>query len=702
MSGPIGITSTGSVGVVPSTDALRRVRPADAPNRRVPLSGPFSLVAPLDETVRTKIVPTDTSASWGPSHASARAGWADRAWATVRAWGRPLHRTKGHHRTDGPRRAKRHHRTEGPGRTRPLRPLRETFPARDRTSTGDHQAPDANPLFESRRATPDRFLPPAAAAAPATRSGAERAEPADTASARPAWARAPWWRTAAAAAVLASLGAVVALWLAGGAAGDLLGLGTMADVGEGVVSIGRLAGLVATDLLLVQVLLMARIPVVERAFGQADLTRRHRALGATSFTALLLHIALLTLGESLHSGLGPLGQFLQFVQDYPGVLLASAGAAILALVVLTSRTLRNRLRYEVWRAVHVWSYAGVALVVPHQLLVGRDFGTLPLARLYWWTLAGATLAAVLAWRVLRPLRLNLRHRLVVEDVVVESPDVVSIHLAGRDLEALGAVAGQFFTWRFRHGRWGWLRRHPFSLSAAPTADRLRITVKDVGAGTHWVSSVTPGTRVMFDGPFGRLHAGVRTRQQVTLIAAGIGITPLRALLEDLDTRPGDLTLIYRITSAEEAVFEAELRRLAATREAAVHVLVGPRRVLRRGASWLPAAAGSVSDVEALRLLAPGIIEHDVYVCGPEAWLDALLACLHRTGVPAAQIHTERFTWSDPHQPHPALPLRLLRLLHLLRRVAQPPARLSGRALDPPMRQARRASWWFLRAARPTR
>ena len=66
---------------------------------------------------------------------------------------------------------------------------------------------------------------------------------------------------------------VVALWVAGG------GVQALARMGTGLTSFGRLTGLVASDLLLIQVLLMSRIPLVEKAYGQDELARRHRLVG---------------------------------------------------------------------------------------------------------------------------------------------------------------------------------------------------------------------------------------------------------------------------------------------------------------------------------------------------------------------------------------------------------------------------------------
>ena len=53
----------------------------------------------------------------------------------------------------------------------------------------------------------------------------------------------------------------------------------------------------------------------------------------------------------------------------------------------------------------------------------------------------------------------------------------------------------------------------------------------MGDGSLALSRLQPGTRVMVEGPYGRLHAGVRTRAKVLLDLTGI--TPMRALLEDL-------------------------------------------------------------------------------------------------------------------------------------------------------------------------
>jgi len=441
-----------------------------------------------------------------------------------------------------------------------------------------------------------------------------------------------WWRDASGVACWASALVVVALWLAGGGAQGL----TTSASGQ-LTSLGRLTGLVAADLLLVQVFLMARVPWVERSYGQDELARRHRLVGVWSFSLMLGHIGLITAGYALADGRGLLGELWHVLTSYRGMLLASLGTGFLVLVVVTSvRLSRRRLRYERWHLLHLYAYLGVGLAVPHQLWTGADFTRSPAARAYWLTAYLLAAGAVLVFRIGMPLWRTARHALVVSGVQREAADVVSVRVRGRALDRLPVRPGQFFVWRFLDGP-GWARGHPYSLSAAP-GDELRLTVKDLGDDSHRLASLPVGTKVLLEGPYGRLTADQRVTDRVVLVAGGIGITPLRALLEDLEGVP--TTLVYRARSARHLVLRAEIEELAARNGVTVHYLLGRRLA----GSWLPAGAGSRSEVGVLRRLAPDLVRSDVYVCGPAGWADAVVASVEAAGVPAPQVHLERFAW----------------------------------------------------------
>jgi predicted ferric reductase len=429
---------------------------------------------------------------------------------------------------------------------------------------------------------------------------------------------------------------VVALWVAGG------GVQGLAQVGAGLTSVGRLTGLVASDLLLIQVLLMARIPLVERAFGQDELARRHRWVGFSSFSLMVLHVVTITVGYAAASPKGLWATIVDFVVNYPGMLLAVAGTVALVGVTVTSlRAARARLRYESWHLLHLYAYLGVGLALPHQLWTGKEFLTSRVATVYWWMLWVAAAASVLFWRVGQPLWRSLRHQLVVEQVHAENDRVTTVVMRGRMLHRLPVRAGQFLQWRFLDGP-GFTRAHPYSLSAAPDGRTLRITAAHLGDGSARLASLRPGTKVLFEGPYGRLHGGVRTRRKVLLMASGIGITPMRALLEELDQRPGEVTVLYRTSSERDRILVDELTSLAGRRQAGLFVVTG-HRVTQRS-SWLPAHAAHLGDVEALLQLVPDVATHDVFICGSPGWMDAAEQAVIGAGVPPEHVHIERFVY----------------------------------------------------------
>src|SRR5437660_160174 len=195
-------------------------------------------------------------------------------------------------------------------------------------------------------------------------------------------------------------------------------------------------------------------------------------------------------------------------------------------------TVRRRLRYETWSAVHFAAYAGIALAWFHQIPTGNELVLDHAAADYWRALYLVTLGLLLWFRVLVPLAKALRHRLRVAEVVHEGDGVVSLHITGRGLHRLNARAGQFFLWRFLDRR-SWWASHPFSLSAAPDGRSLRITAKALGDFSGRMAEIRPGTRVVAEGPFGVFTEAARRREKVVLIAGGIGITPIRALMEDM-------------------------------------------------------------------------------------------------------------------------------------------------------------------------
>jgi predicted ferric reductase len=428
-------------------------------------------------------------------------------------------------------------------------------------------------------------------------------------------------RTIVAGVGLAGMVIIVVLWLRAG------GISEAHGAADALTSSGRLTALLGAYLALVAVMLLARVPILERLAGFERLTGWHRWAARGCIALLVAHAALTTAGLTVGDRVSLPREIGRLISQYPGVITATAGLALLIAVAVTSAVIvRRRLRYETWYFVHLYTYLAIALAFSHQIATGKDFVGNPAARAYWIALYLATLTALVLFRVVVPVARGARHRMRVAQVVEEAPGVVSIEITGRELERLRARPGQFFLWRFlTAGRW-W-EAHPFSLSAPPDGRRLRITVKSSGDFTSRLGALRPGTRVLAEGPYGSFTADARRRPRVALIAGGAGITPIRALLETMPAQPGDIALVYRVPSAEEVVFRGELERLARERGSDLHFVVGPGYELSR---------------DALARLIPDIAERDAFVCGPPGMVEATRASLLAAGLPARHIVAERF------------------------------------------------------------
>jgi predicted ferric reductase len=294
---------------------------------------------------------------------------------------------------------------------------------------------------------------------------------------------------------------------------------------------------------------------------------------------------------------------------------------------------RRRLSYETWYGLHLYAYVGIALSFLHQVTVGADFIGDELAVWFWIGLYVITFGLLLWYRMLTPIRVSARHRLRVAAVVNEAQGVVSIYLAGRDLDRLAVHAGQFFHVRFlRQG--GWWRPHPFSISAAPNGEYLRLTIKDLGDDTHRMMTMPIGTPVFVEGPYGAFTPNVVRREHVVMLAGGVGVTPLRSIFEALPEGRHQVTFLYREGEAAETIFREELLALAARHGATVRFLEG-----HRGSCEMPVDPLSP---ECLAASASDIVDADILICGSRSFTERVLSSLKTLQVPADQIHAERF------------------------------------------------------------
>ncbi|MET7285818.1 ferredoxin reductase family protein [Streptomyces sp. NPDC005573] len=405
------------------------------------------------------------------------------------------------------------------------------------------------------------------------------------------------------------------------------------DTGR-ILNAGRITGLLAGYLMALVVLQMARVPALERRVGSDRVARWHAMSGRYTLSLVFAHVFLTMWGYARQAGrsLGDIvQQTVDSVNQLPDMGKAAIGTGLFVLIGLTSvGVIRRRLPYDSWYHVHLLTYAAVFLTFWHQITTGNDFAVEPTAGTFWYVLYGSVTALVLWYRILTPLRLNLRHRMRVEAVIEEAPGIVSVLIGGEKLHRMGAEAGQFFRWRFLAPGMRF-SSHPYSLSAAPRPGMLRITVKAIGDHSARLRELSPGTRVWAEGPYGALTAQRRSRGKVLLVAGGVGITPMRALFETLPGASGDITLLYRANTTQDLALWDELSAIAEARGARLMYAVN-------------SPEGERPDISAENLQAkiPDIDRHDVFMCGPPGFAQSVFEALRDAGVPARRIHHESF------------------------------------------------------------
>ena len=433
----------------------------------------------------------------------------------------------------------------------------------------------------------------------------------------------------------ATVVAVTAMFLIDG------GLKAVVDVPTALNAVSRLTALLGTDLLMIHMLLVARVPWIDKFYGHDKATTAHKKLGKPVLYFVVAHFLASLISFAITQSKDILTTMWWLITDVPDMLTATLSLALMILVVVSSLNFaRRKVSYEVWFVVHLLSYASVLLAVPHIFLSGSDIAGKPIATIFWATLYFFMAFNIIWYRVGAPLLRGLRQNLRIQAVIRESTDTTSLYITGRDVAGLGALSGQFYLLRvLTKGQW--YRSHPFSISAAPNAQFVRFTIGNRGDDTAELQTIKPGTRVMLEGPYGVFTEERRSKEKVVLIASGIGIPPIRALAESMAARAGDLTIIYRVRNIDDASLLAEVREIARRRGFHLHVLAGPRA---RSNSWMSADGSDQPDQARLTLMAPWVSDSDVFICGPEAWTSLVHKTLIRSGTPEDQIHAEEFAW----------------------------------------------------------
>jgi predicted ferric reductase len=420
---------------------------------------------------------------------------------------------------------------------------------------------------------------------------------------------------------------ILFFWLKGSA--SMFG----ADISSNLLAIARLCGLLAVYAVLMQFVMRGRAIWVEEVFGLNNLYTAHRLNGYLVIILIYLHMTLMIISYSMIGKTDFISQIVDLFLHYDDVWQAMIAVILFTVIVgISIYIVRKRLKYETWYYVHLLTYLAVLLAWGHQLKLGSDFAN-QLFVYYWYALYIFVFGNVLIFRFLRQGFLFWKYRFWVENVVKEADGATSIYIGGENINRFSIEPGQFMMLRFLDKK-RWWEAHPFSLSFVPKDNLLRVTVKDVGDFTHEVNGLKRGTPILLDGPLGTFIQKKAKKDKYLFIAGGVGITPIRSLVEEIAPMKKDMVLLYS-NKTQEIIFKEELDKLSEQYTFPLHYIVTQDLNFKGETGRL--------DGEKIKKLCPDFLQRDIYLCGPAPMMEAIIHDLKQMGVPHSQMHYEKFS-----------------------------------------------------------
>jgi ferredoxin-NADP reductase/DMSO/TMAO reductase YedYZ heme-binding membrane subunit len=402
---------------------------------------------------------------------------------------------------------------------------------------------------------------------------------------------------------------------------------------------------------LVLLLLSLTVTPVRMLTGWTWLIALRRTLGLSAFFYLCAHFAIFFLFDREASVSSTLREIV--LRRY--LQIGTAGLVLLVPLAVTSTdSMITRLGPRRWKAIHRLTYLATGLGALHYYLLVKADVRQPLV-------FAAVLTGLLAFRPAR-LYLDARrkrtHRMVptmaprrrfwsgelrVLGIRDETPDVRTFRLVTGGAAPLPFVhqPGQYLNVALTIDGQRVNRSYTIASSPAQTA-YCEVTIKRTRGGRasgYWHEALREGSTVKISAPAGRFVFTGAEADGVVLIAGGVGITPLMAMVRYLTDRSwtGSIHLIFGARKRQDIIFADELSRLA-SRFPNLHLVVTLSG--EDDAAWT-GPRGRIS-AALLKSAVPGIASLPTYLCGPDAMMIEVRALLLGLGVPADRIKTEAF------------------------------------------------------------
>ena len=393
---------------------------------------------------------------------------------------------------------------------------------------------------------------------------------------------------------------------------------------------GKLLGIFAGLLLLLQLPLAGRLTFLDRLFSLPRLVRQHHYDAWIIALIAMLHPVCVSIPEDRI--IIPLE-----MRYWPEWI----GAALLVLVLLqfvfSQWRKRLKIAFDTWMRFH--RIAGLlvfVLLIVHVLYVSETFEVAGLPRTAVLIAAGFFF---LVWLWIRTGWFWRSHSYTVARAEPIGTDFTFVELTPSIPTVFEYDPGQFAFVSFR-SKIVDREPHPFTLSSTPSRpEALQFTIRTSGDWTRTVKLISRGDQALIQGPFGRFgHLFITNNQELIMIAGGIGITPMLSMLRFMEDHrdPRPVTLIWSNRTPEQVVYADEMDALSTK-------LTGLR--------WIPIFTIDAKTGNRAKRLNRGALKmllnnnsrgSAVFVCGPPKMMTQVKTDLKALGFPARSIFTEVF------------------------------------------------------------
>ena len=366
--------------------------------------------------------------------------------------------------------------------------------------------------------------------------------------------------------------------------------------------------------------------IVRRLLDQSLHGKFHNYLGYSAVIGVLIHpLAYIFLWDDWRI-------VFPFLHPY-GILISLGGVAVTLAIVtgLTSYFIRKRY-YDIWNVLHYLNYIFFIVIFIHV------WQSLPLSSptaVYYIVIFAVTVMSMI-YKFMFDLQL-LSFRTTVQSITPVAKDTYNVRFAVPPDQITTWEAGEYVMVTIDRTD----DHHPFSVCRINADNTAEITFKVFGNFTRKFSRVKAGQSLYLAGPYGSANKMVEYRKEdLVLLAGGIGITPFRCIIYRLLERkdPRTIYLLYCVSDQDYFAFDDEFTALAKQYSNFKYL-----KMCARPCTDTAVVQGYISDTVIERVVGD-MTKCSYVICGPDAMLAAATVLLRGRRVPRYQIHKEEFSY----------------------------------------------------------